>query len=332
MLDNARAVLIVFVVAGHVVMIYHDDSRLFNLLYFAIYLFHMPAFAYFSGKVLRSPQRAFEKSFSALLPLFLGYSVIHLLVRRYFSGEFEWEIFLAPGLLWYLLALLQWRLLLIWFDRLRWPIATSLVIAVAIGFTDRFGTTLALSRTFVFLPFFLMGYYTRQSLIERIRRAPVILVPVALAFLTGAAVFAVTSRLPMSLLVGYTPYADIAGNDWLNAAGRLLVVATTCAALFVLLRVLPRERVFWTRLGTYSLGIYALHMSWVYGLDKWHPNLGTNPVVVAAILLSAVPVAFLLASPPAVALTSRYEQAWRNALTQLTRSPERDEKPRNVNV
>jgi hypothetical protein len=65
------------------------------------------------------------------------------------------------------------------------------------------------------------------------------------------------------------------------------------------------------------LGIYTLHMSWIYALQKWHPHLGTNKLVIAGIMLSPIAVAFLLASPPVRTAISWYERAWRDGLGLL---------------
>lgn len=318
LIDNSRAVLIVLVVLGHIVMTYHDDSRFMAWAHYAIYLFHMPAFAYFSGKVLRSPQRAFDKAFSAIFPLYIGFSLIHLLVRRYFAGYWDVGMWVAPGLMWYLLALLLWRLMLPLWDKLRYPILTSVIVALCVPLTTKLGSTLALERTFVFAPFFLMGHYTTQEMVERIRRLPAVLAVIPIVAIAGiAALAAHTGFIKMSLLNGYTPYADIAGSTWSEMAERLLVIGTTLGALFALWRLLPRHQVFWTHLGTYSLAIYTLHMSWPYALQKWHPHLGTNHLVVAAILLSPLVVAFFLASRPVRTVVGWYERAWRRSLMML---------------
>lgn len=318
LIDNSRAVLIVLVVLGHIVMTYHNDSRIIGWAHYAIYLFHMPAFAYFSGKVLRSPQRAFGKAFSAIFPLYVGFSLIHFAVRRYFSGHWEWAMWVAPGLMWYLLALLVWRLMLPLWDKLRWPILTSIAVALCIPLTTRLGSTLALERIFVFAPFFLMGHYTTQDLVERIRRVPAVLTVVPIVAIAGIAALAErTGFIKMALLNGYTPYAGMAGSTWSEMAERILVIGTTLGALFVLWRLMPRRKVFWTHLGTYSLGIYTLHMSWPYALQKWHPHLGTDKLVIAAILLSPLVVAFFLASPPVRTVVGWYERTWRRGLLLL---------------
>lgn len=310
--------LIVLVVLGHIVMTYHSDSRAMGWAHYFIYLFHMPAFAYFSGKVLRSPQRAFDKAFTAIFPLYVGFSLIHFLVRRYFFGSWDWAMWVAPGLMWYLLALLVWRLSLPLWDKLRWPVLTSLAIALLVPLTSRLGTTLSLERIFVFAPFFLMGHYTTSETVERIRRVPAFWAAVPLVFIAAVAWLAEkTGFVKIALLNGNTPYPHIDGSSLAEMGGRLLVVVCTLGALFTLWRLLPRRKVFFTHLGTYSLGIYTLHMSWPYALQKWHPHLGHHELLIAGIVLSPLAVAFFLASPPVRAIVGGYERAWRRLLGLL---------------
>lgn len=70
-----------------------------------------------------------------------------------------------------------------------------------------------------------------------------------------------------------------------------------------------------------SLGIYTLHMSWPHALQKWHPHLGRNHLVIAGTLLSPIVVAFVLASPPVRVAVVWYERTWRSGLGLLASPP-----------
>jgi fucose 4-O-acetylase-like acetyltransferase len=323
LVDNARAVLILAVVMGHLVMTYHDEAAPIAWMHYFIYLFHMPAFAFMSGAVTRSPSRSARTAIMSLLPLFLAFSTVHLLVRRAFFGEWEWGLYVAPGLLWYLMALMFWRLLLPAFDRLRHPVIASVVLSLAVGLTDRFDTTLSLSRTIVFLPFFLMGHYfyasgARDERLARIRNVPAVVAVAAIGVVAAVATYAtVTGHIKLALLAGYRGYADIPGRASVELLERVVVIACTLLVVFALLRLLPRSRTFYSHVGQFSLGIYVLHMYAIYAFQTWLPHLPGRAVLVALVFLSPFVLVFLLASPPVRAGVNAVDRGARRAFGLL---------------
>ena len=64
-----------------------------------------------------------------------------------------------------LVSLFFWNLLLYPFTKLpkMWALGVSCGLAVMIGYLDFISSTLSLSRTFVFLPMFLVGFYLKNS-------------------------------------------------------------------------------------------------------------------------------------------------------------------------
>src|SRR5699024_12168002 len=72
--------------------------------------------------------------------------------------------------MWFLLSLFGWHILLILFKRLPavWSILISVAIGIAVGYTDLFGYGLSMSRTLVFFPFFLAGYFMTKEHVKAI--------------------------------------------------------------------------------------------------------------------------------------------------------------------
>lgn len=329
LIDNAKGVLIVLVVAGHLVMTYAAQRGYIAFAHSFIYLFHMPAFAFFSGYVVTSAQRSASTAIRTLLPLYLGFSCVHLVARYFFYGELEWEIFVAPGLLWYLLSLMSWRLLLPLTERLRHPIALSIVVSLVAGLTDRFGTTLSLSRTLVFLPFFLMGVACTRDHVDRIRRSPAALAVPALVGLVAVAWSVYEFRwIRMALMGGHTPYSKIDSSVPVAMLGRLTMVCCTLAAIYVLLRALPQWQGILSTLGRYSLGIYVLHMYVIYAFDVFLPTL-PHGLPEALVLISPIVIALLLCTPPARWFVRTVERTMRALLDTLV-DPSRGATPVKV--
>src|SRR5699024_10544651 len=74
-------------------------------------------------------------------------------------------IFYPQWSLWFLFSLFSWHMLLYWFKKI--PAVLGVAIAVEIGlivgYFGEIGHTFSLSRTFVFFPFFLIGYWLKEE-------------------------------------------------------------------------------------------------------------------------------------------------------------------------
>ena len=68
--------------------------------------------------------------------------------------------------LWFLISLFFWNVMLYLFARFNsiYSITIALIIALAVGYVDSISSFLSLSRTFVFFPLFLLGYYLKRSI------------------------------------------------------------------------------------------------------------------------------------------------------------------------
>src|SRR5699024_376801 len=67
--------------------------------------------------------------------------------------------------LWFLFSLFCWHLLLILYKKIPpfLGISIALAVGILIGFADNVGHTFSLSRTFVFFPYFLIGFWVSKN-------------------------------------------------------------------------------------------------------------------------------------------------------------------------
>lgn len=332
LIDNCRAVLIVLVVSGHIFMTYHGDTRVMAFLHYFVYLFHMPAFAFFSGYVITSPRRTADRTVHALLPLYLGMSVVHLVALRLFFGSWQWNIFIAPGLLWYLLALMLWRVALPRIDRLKHPIVVAFALSLLAGLFTQIGTPFALSRTIVFLPFFLMGFYCPREWRHKVRELPWATAVLALALIASVAAWlTLTKYLPIGAFTAYSPYGALAHFSILRGmASRFIMLVCSAAAIFALARLLPERHTRVTFVGTHSLSVYVLQMYFIYAFQVTYPHLGANHWIDAAVLLSPIPISLLLAGPLGRGIVGSVERIARFVLDPLIGRPTTARPPARV--
>ena len=133
--DNARALLIVLVVIGHVIEM--SSSGAARGLYTWIYAFHMPAFILISGYLARNfsatPKQCARLLASVLVP-YLIFDVLHSLVGAAVKGELpEFSPGVPAFTLWFLFALVAWRLMVPLLRVLRRPV----LVAVAVSLLSR---------------------------------------------------------------------------------------------------------------------------------------------------------------------------------------------------
>ena len=147
--DNAKGILIFLVVFGHLLSPYKHDYEFVKIIYDFIYVFHMPFFILISGFFVKN-------NLKKEIQFLLVYFIINVFLAIIFKGKL---IFFTPQFaMWYLLALFFWKQLLKFFKNFKYSLLIAILIGIMVGFSRNLGSFLTLQRTFVFFPFFLLGY------------------------------------------------------------------------------------------------------------------------------------------------------------------------------
>jgi fucose 4-O-acetylase-like acetyltransferase len=312
--DNLRYV------AGTGVLLIHLTDTIpeaggLNWVYLATWAMRVPLFAllagYFSSASPLTRGRAWGLAVMLFLPMVAVQVVAWVEIQAMGSADAYWtqEVHNTAWTLWFLQALILWRLALPWLVRLRYPLATSVVAALAAGYFPIDPLPFSFSRAVVFLPFFLLGWKLRRGDLDGWLRARWSR-GTALAVLAAAFVLAWFGRdhVGRDLLEFRLTYAELGmpldaslAFAWLIRCGVLLGgMAVALSAV----RLAPRRRLpFITYLGAGGMYIYLLHglllrplnaadaFAWV---DSWTDQ--------AAVIGFAVAASAVLASPPMRAL------------------------------
>lgn len=113
--DSLKFVLIFLVVYGHMLMPEyqsgnHINTALFNLIYF----FHMPLFVFISGRFSQiKDNKKYGRSILRILETFIVLQILYSVLFYFQNDVLPLDIIWKPQLhLWYLLALVWWRLIL----------------------------------------------------------------------------------------------------------------------------------------------------------------------------------------------------------------------------
>jgi len=267
-IDNLKGILILLVVVGHFLMPCRHDAESTTLLFQIIYLFHIPLFVFVSGflaKRVYTKEKGFrgEKVLSlivmgilfqiAIVAISPGPDKILLYIKTANFGS-------AP---WYLISLASWYLLTPIFAKSK-PLPTIIicvVIGLLSGYFEVFNATLSLSRTLVFLPFFVLGYYCTTERLLAIARSKISIV-IAVAAAAFIAWFCVTKGAILSdyiyLVYGKDPYHE--GEVLMGIMGRGILYLAAVLLSIGLIVITPRCKIrLLAYIGKNTLPIYIFH-------------------------------------------------------------------------
>lgn len=309
--DNARLVLIFLVVLGHIIQPFASDSQLINSIYAFIYIFHMPMFIMLAGffaKGSGKPEYILNLAKKLLLPylMFQGlYTLLYFLL-----GREEWYkgILHPQWALWFLISLFFWHILLVLFKRI--PAAASLLLAVftglAAGYVDLSEYGLSLSRTLVFFPFFLAGYFMTTEHVQLIktkglRIAGIIFMPALFTFIYLFINVDVT--LDTDWLSGAVAYSRLEAE---MSGGVIRFIIYLLAALLIvsIIALIPSRNFGWlTKIGEKTLYVYLLHGFIIQPLREFEILWYNHWYDAFLFVLISALIVLLLSSKPVVALT-----------------------------
>ena len=173
--DNIKLLTILLVVVGHVIEPYTKHSDMFRSLFIFIYSFHMPLFIFISG--------LFQKRFSDTNKLkinkvayyvILGFSlkILNALCRMVKSGKFKMDVFGGGAIDWFLFVLSMFMITAYLLRKVHPAITLSIafVLGSVCGYFPSINDDMWLSRYFVFLPIYLIGYYMTPELLIKIEK------------------------------------------------------------------------------------------------------------------------------------------------------------------
>jgi fucose 4-O-acetylase-like acetyltransferase len=276
--DNAKFILIFLVVFGHMISPYKEQDKILFTLYTVIFLFHMPAFILISGYFAKGFKKKgyLRKTVQKILiPYFIFqiiYSVFYYLVGK--ENTLEFDLFQPHWSLWFLLSLFFWNLLLYIFARLKWVgLLIAVLLGIGIGYIDEAGSFLSISRTFVFFPYFLLGFLLNGEHLKKIIGAkyavPAGVVILLMTFLFFGLGF---PKDAVPWLLGDTSYENMGGMQVSDGLLRALQYGLTLMVVFAFLPLIPKNQYRITKIGERTLYVYLFHGFIIKSIQTILPN------------------------------------------------------------
>ncbi len=262
LVDNIKALLIFLVVFNHIIafQVVKDDLAVRHVWY-AITIFHMPAFVFVSGYLSKKPQSAMKNVKNLLIPYILGYSLTWY-AYIWCGNSMDYEILRPSGsAMWYLLALFMYRLTIEALGKIRFAVPISMVVALWAGTRPEFTTYLSSSRIVVFFPFFVAGYLWDKKYTEAVRRfkGKWVLIPISLVLLFAVPHYMISSGMPVDIFRGNHSYILCGLTNEVGMVLRLLMYLISFVLILTLFALLPDCNLPLTFFGRNTMGVYFFH-------------------------------------------------------------------------
>jgi fucose 4-O-acetylase-like acetyltransferase len=316
--DNAKLILIFLVVMGHLIESLAIDSRFLHSVYIFIYYFHIPTFVLISGYFSKNLS-AIPRKIKKFLIYYVAFEVIYIPQLHDSTGYF----LLKPyWVMWFMLSLILWNIMLVFFTKLRHPVILAVIVGVLAGYIDNIGGMLSLSRTLVFLPFFIAGYYLREKDFLRLK-TPVIK---GLVVFAAAGIFLLIHRSVLEFFPGWLygsySYASLSSPQWYAGLYRLGIYFISALLCLCLLALIPSRKYKVTYMGANTLNTYLIHGVLVMLIaDAWSwGRLSGSSKGILIIALAVVLTALLSSNFVQKAVNT----AFRPLLLRFCRSPDHD--------
>lgn len=261
--DNAKFILIFLVVFGHMVQPFTTDKAVIGNIYTWIYTYHMPLFIFLAGFFAKG---AGNMSYIVRLAkkLIIPYIIFQILYTGYYYliGKTAWltsHLFYPHWSLWFLISLFCWHLLLVAYKRLKpmYAIGIAVTIGVVIGYFDQVGHLFSISRTFVFFPYFLIGYFVTEKQVMFVKSKQWKAVSAIILFVAFI-IITIAPTIPVGWLLQSKPY-ELLGADVFVGLIRLSVYGISFIMGMSILAWIPEKRYLFTKLGERTLYVYLLH-------------------------------------------------------------------------
>lgn len=303
--DNLRFLLIVLVVVGHAIDSNLKDYPMYQSLFFFIYTFHMPLFIFVSGLFAKSAVSKDKFRVEKILSYLILYALLEVfifLIKKYLlEDNVSFRFFYESGLPWYLFGMILWLITTYLIKDLRPSITIpiSILIGLLVGYDDSVGDIFCLSRSIVFYPFFLIGYWLdRDKLLEFFSKWKYKLI--GLLFLAVTAILILQNidffNPYVNVLKGRLSYADMKFPIY-GIFYRMLFYVTAALLSVSVMAIIPHCKLLITKFGERTLQVYFLHrlIQYIYrhfGLDSYileiHPTIGPYLYLILIVIFTMI--------------------------------------------
>lgn len=261
--DNIRALLIFLVVFGHMLTLELGHFYFIDSIYFYIFLFHIPTFIYISGYFSKNIEKCRNTAVNSFLIPYIVLNSAGWFFDRFIINDSQDPFrLLEPGWgLWFLLNMFIYKILLKDIIKIRHVVILSFIIGLLSGFSTEFTSYMTLARLLSFLPFFLLGYYTKEEHIEKIKKLPKLLCSLLLIFFFLISYIIVKFHIfNKEYLYLRSPYEEIQEGDIHGMLIRTFIYFSGIIITICLINLMNANKTRYSMIGQNSITVYVLHL------------------------------------------------------------------------
>lgn len=262
LIDNIKVLLIFLVVFNHIIAFrLVKVDMVVKYIWYAITIFHMPAFIFISGYLSKKPQNVMKNVKNLLIPYILGYTLTWY-SQIWLGKSVDYELLRPSGtVMWYVLALFVYRLTIEALGKMRFIVPLSIIFALWAGTRAEFTTYLSSSRIVVFFPFFVAGYLWKSDYIRAVRKfkGKWMLIPVCGVLLWVVPHYMISNSMPVDIFRGNHSYVLCGLSDPEGVIVRAMMYLISFFVIYTLLALIPDRKLPLTYIGRHTMGIYFFH-------------------------------------------------------------------------
>ena len=300
--DNAKAILIFLVVLGHIMLPIRSKYTITLAVSNWIYFFHTPAFVFVSGFFAKGyirKQSSRSRRLTGFLLLYVFFKLSEWGLGCLLSGKLSFpKLFSLTSAPWYMLCMFFWYLILPYLADVGPKLALpgSVLLSLLVGTDPNCGSFLSLSRFFVFLPFFLGGYFFDPKVIRGVKPW---IKGLSVAIFSGlfAAIYVFDRFLApyLNIIYGSDSYSALGYRFRYGIAIRLIWYIGAAVVIATFLCLVPERKLFFTYIGERTLAIYIIHRllrDIMSGLGVYR-FMGSNYVLLLSCIAVSVVIVYI---------------------------------------
>lgn len=295
LIDNLKVILMFAVVFGHTIEYYINQDDTLKSMYMYIYIFHMPLFIFISGYLSKKGVKSNLVLVKKLLIPYIFFDIIWYIGAYIVTGKNMFSIFYPGWTLWYLLSLFFWRISIKYLTKVKWIVPISFALGLLIGLDSMGQNFLSISRTIAFLPFFLMGYYTDSTKLNKINNmSKGIGYFIVIVFILIAIYISKYDVVGYKFLYNSYAYKTNQLNMIQGLIGRSLLYLGSIILSIGIVNVVPNRKFWYSKYGKNTMNIYVFHIYLIviviHFIPSWNISLFSN----LGIILSPILIMILL--------------------------------------
>lgn len=303
--DNLKTVLIFFVVLGHFLLPIQDKGNSILSLFYFIYMFHMPAFVFVSGYFAKYYMKKDVPQVAKLFGYLILYVVFRVLIwaeAGLMEGEFgDLDLLRVDAAPWYLLVLFFWHVFLPIFDKFKATagIIITVILGLLVGLNYNVGIFLSFSRAVVLFPFFMAGYYFKESFVEKLTTTKVRIGGLLILIIAAVCIIMNLEFVDRYSGIVYAnhAYVSLQTSDMNAILLRLGWYIVAMIMTLALMSICPKRKLAISYIGSRTLTIFILHrlirqVFSYYNLYQYFDN--SAMMLIAGCVLISLIIVFVL--------------------------------------